>query len=115
MKTKTYDLNLYVINGQLKVLAHELQVSPNRTIQTNGSVYHEAIVIDLFRGNEPLWRNFLDYFGERDLYSELDSWRLADLPELDMPAYFYTHEQLMSMPIELARALGELPSYELAL
>lgn len=112
MKTKTYDLNLYVINGQLKVLAHELELSSGDSIQT-GSNFHETVVIDLYRGNRQQWEKYLDMFGERELYSELDSWCFAPLEDNATPVYEFTPKELQAMPIELALAIEQLPEYEL--
>ena len=113
MKTKTYDLNLYVVDGQLRVLAHELELSDSRQLQT-GSNFTEALVIDVYRGNERQWRPILDLFEEKDLYSELDSWLLSEVADERTPVSRFSPERLSAMPIELARAVEQLPEYVVA-
>ena len=113
MKTKTYDLNLYVIDGQLKVLAHELEIADDGRLQT-GTNFTEALSIDLYRGNERQWRPILDLFEEKDMYSELDSWLMSEVADERTPLSRFSPERLSAMPIELARAVEQLPEYVVA-
>lgn len=112
MKTKTYDLNLYVIDGVMKVVAYELERNSYGDIQTNCSKFHTVYEFDLYRRNEPLWRNFLDFFGEKQLYSELDSWYKCNLKEYNTPNTWYENSEFVGMPPELAYELAALPEYE---
>jgi hypothetical protein len=112
MKTKTYDLNLYVIDGELRVLAHELMISSDGDIQT-GTNFQVAYTMPVFRRNKPLWSAILEFFGESELYSELDSWYGVGLEARDLPNYDYTIDDLNKMPIELALAVTDLPEYKL--
>lgn len=112
MKTKTYDLNLYVINGELRVLAHELMIATDGDIQT-GTNFQVAYTMPVFRRNQPLWSAILEFFGESELYSELDSWYGVGLEARDLPNYDYTIDDLNKMPIELALAVTDLPEYKL--
>jgi hypothetical protein len=110
MKTKIYDLNLYIIDGELRVLAHELELATDGHVQT-GSNFHVAYSMPVFRRNERLWRQFLEFFDEPDMYNELDSW-YGFYPEGQ--DYDYTLEFMRTMPIELALSLKDLPEYEVA-
>lgn len=113
MKTKTYDLNLYVIDGHLKVLAHELEISSAGDIQSLGSNFHEIINIPVTRGNKRQWQNFLDFFGETEMFDELDSWWTTPVQDFSTPEYDYPVEAVRPMPGELQLALKTLPEYEL--
>ncbi len=113
MKTKTYDLNLYVIDGHLKVLAHELELSSDGDIQSIGSNFHKIIDIPVTRGNARQWQNFLDFFGEDQMFDELDSWWTAPVVDISTPEYDYPAGTLNPMPGELQQALKTLPEYEL--
>lgn len=112
MKTKTYDLNLYVIDGQLRVLAHQLEYTCYGDL-TTGTEFTRALTIDLFRGNERQWRPILELFGETQLYSELDSWLMTDVADFNVPHYEFPVDMLKPMPVELAIALEALPEYEI--
>lgn len=109
MKTNAYDLNLYVLNGELKIVAYQLMKDRYGFTVTNHDKWLDTIKIDVFRGNERKWRPFLDLFREPELYSELDSWIYA----YTYPNHKYMISQIKLMPIELALALQELPEYEL--
>ena len=113
MITRTYDLNLYVIDGRLKVLAHELELSSDGDIQSLGSKFHEIINIPVTRGNKRQWQNFLDFFGETEMFDELDSWWCAPVADIRTPEYDFSTETVRSMPGELQLAISELPKYEL--
>jgi len=112
MKTKTYDLNLYVLNGVMQVVAYELQHGEFGDLTTNHDKFITAYEFDLYRRNDRLWRNFLDYFGEKELYSELDSWHHCNVADFDVPNTWYDTEEFVGMPPELAYALAALPEYE---
>jgi hypothetical protein len=112
MKTKTYDLNLYVLDGILNVYAYELQVGEFGDISTNYDKFIKAFEMPVLRGNERLWKTYLDYFGEKQIYSELDSWKFCMSNDFDTPNEEYQPEELRAMPVELALALSELPEYE---
>lgn len=113
MKTRTYDLNLYVIDGRLKVLAHELELSTDGDIQSIGSNFHEIINIPVTRGNKRQWQNFLDFFEEKDMFDELDSWWTAPVADIQTPEYEFDTATIRSMPGELQLAISELPTYTL--
>lgn len=113
MKTKTYDLNLYIIDGHLKVLAHELEVASDGHIQT-GCNFVEALNIELFRANRSRWQPILDLFEETEVYDELDSWWRVPLADEDTPMWSYNSEICAEMKSpELVSALKELPAYEM--
>jgi hypothetical protein len=65
----------------------------------------------VFRRNERLWRQFLEFFDEPDMYDELDSWYGF---YTEGEHYDYTLEFMRTMPIELALSLKDLPEYEVA-
>lgn len=112
MKTRTYDLNLYVIDGQLKILAHELEISSDGDIQSIGSNFTEILNIPVLRGNKRQWQNILDFFGETEMYDELDSWWTAPVQDIQTPEYDYPLDVLRSMPGEIQYGLATLPEYE---
>lgn len=113
MKTKTYDLNLYVIDGYLKILAHELEISSDGDIQSLGSNFHEIVNIPVTRGNARQWQNILDFFGEDRMFDELDSWWTAPVVDIQTAEYDYPLDVLRSMPGEIQLGLKALPEYEL--
>lgn len=112
MKTKTYDLNLYVIDGHLKVLAHELEINVYGDIQSVGSNFHEIVNIPVLRGNRRQWENILEFFGEKDQYDELDSWWNAPVDDITTPLTDYPDDLVRAMPGEIQVGLSSLPAYE---
>jgi hypothetical protein len=111
MITNTYDLNLYVIDGSVKVLAHELEFASDGHIQV-GSPYQVAMSFPFKRANKALWRPILDFFGEDDLYDELDSWYGTAFYDEGIPfSDWESSGQLPIMPEILATAVANLPSY----
>ena len=112
MKTNTYDLNLYVIDGQLKVLAHELEFASDGHVQA-GSKFHEALSFPFKRKNKELWMPILEFFGETELYDELDSWYGVALYDEYIPFSNWHSSLLDAMPPILAVAVTELPEYEM--
>jgi hypothetical protein len=112
MQTRTYDLNLYVIDGRLKVLAHELEISSAGDIQSLGGNFHEIVNIPVLRGNARQWQNILEFFGEDGQYDELDSWWTASVEDFSTPLADYPAEELKAMPGEIQLGLRALPAYE---
>lgn len=113
MKTNTYDLNLYVIDGQLKVLAHELEFASDGHIQA-GSKFLTALEFTPTRKNRPIWQPILEFFGETELYDELDSWYGVALYDEYLP--FPTWEAMggiAGLPETVASALSVLPEYKM--
>lgn len=111
MITNTYDLNLYVIDGQVKVLAHQLEFASDGHIQAGGE-FLPALSFPFKRANKALWRPLLDFFGEEDLYDELDSWYgVATYDEHTPFIDWESSHQLEAMPPMLAVAVSQLPSY----
>lgn len=111
MRTKTYDLNLYIIDGRFKVLAHELEISSGNHIQA-GSNFIEALNIPLKRANRLLWEPILKFFGETEVYDELDSWYGTNIDAIDVPNCYFQEEELKAMPPVLATICEHLPEYE---
>lgn len=114
MQTNTYDLNLYVIDGKLKVLAHQLEVSSNGDIQAS-SKFITAFEITIKRANKAIWKPIVEFFGEdpAEIYDELDSWYGTAL--YDDETTFPTWEmsgQLAMMPPVLNVACSILPIYK---
>jgi hypothetical protein len=112
MITNTYDLNLYVIDGYIKVLAHQLEISSEGHLQA-GSEFIEALKFPYKRKNRELWQPLLEFFGEDELYDELDSW--YGVPVYDDAIPFDSWETMGYIPGApqlLALALSQLPSYE---
>jgi hypothetical protein len=112
MKTKAYDLNLYVIEGRLKVLAHELEISSAGDIQSVGGNFHEIVNIPVLRGNARQWENILEFFGEPEQYDELDSWYTCPVEDFSTPLEEFPAEELKKMPAEIQLGLSTLPAYE---
>jgi hypothetical protein len=115
MKTNTYDLNLYVIDGKVKVLAHELEFASDGHIQAGGN-FLSAFEIPLKRTTRFLWEPIVAFFGEdpTKIYNELDSWYGVDLYDESVP--FHTWEDsgvLNTMPPVLDVACSILPTYEM--
>lgn len=113
MKTNTYDLNLYVIDGQLKVLAHELEFASDGHVQA-GSKFHEALSFTFKRKNKELWMPILEFFGETEIYDELDSWYGVAMYDEYLP--FPTWEAMggiAGLPDIVTIALSFLPEYEM--
>lgn len=111
MRTKTYDLNLYIIDGRFKVLAHELETSYEGHIQAS-SRFLEALNIPLKRANRLLWEPILKFFGEAEAYNELDSWYGTETDGYDVPNCYFQEEELKAMPPVLATICEHLPEYE---
>lgn len=111
MRTKTYDLNLYIIDGQFKILAHELETNYDGYLQT-GSNFREALNIPLKRANRLLWEPILKFFGETEVYNELDSWHCTGFDADDVPNCYFPEEELKAMPPVLATICEHLPEYE---
>lgn len=111
MRTKTYDLNLWVNEGSVHVFAHQL-TEENGNITTDGNTFTEIFDIPATRKNASMWRPLLDYFDEPDLYDELDAWVLADLGDYYKPQHHYTQTQLDKMPEILRDAINYQPEYE---
>lgn len=112
MQTKTYDLNLYVIDGRLKVLAHELEIGSHGDIQSIGGNFHEILNIPVLRGNARQWQNILEFFGETEQYDELDSWWTCSVEDIQTPLDDYPAKELKAMPGEIQLGLRALPAYE---
>lgn len=111
MKTKTYDLNLYVVDGEVMVLAHQL-TKQNGNITTDGNKFTQILSILATRKNANVWRQVLTYFDELDLYDELDAWAFASVEDASTPSYKYTIDELAKMPKVLRDALILQPEYE---
>ena len=112
MITNTYDLNLYVIDGRIKILAHELEISSEGHIQAGGN-FIEALSFPFKRKNKELWQPLLEFFGESELYDELDSWYGVATYDENTPFIDWrSSHQLEAMPALLAVAVMDLPSYE---
>lgn len=111
MKTKTYDLNLWVNEGSVHVLAHQL-TEQNGNITTDGNTFTEIFDIPATRKNASMWRPLLDYFDEPDLYDELDAWSLTAYADHNEPQHHYTQDELGKMPELLRDAINRLPEYE---
>lgn len=111
MKTKTYDLNLYIIDGQFKILAHELEISTEGNIQS-GSNFIEVLNIPLKRTNRLLWEPMLTFFGHDEAYDELDAWYGTQTDGYEAPNCYYPEEELKAMPPVLATICEHLPEYE---
>jgi hypothetical protein len=113
MKTNTYDLNLYIIDGKLKVLAHELEISSEGYIQA-GSKFISALEFPVKRSNKFMWEPILEFFDEDiEIFNELDSWWGAPIYDQDItyPDWQSTGV-LESMPPVLDVACSILPTYE---
>ena len=113
MKTRTYDLNLYVIDGRLKVLAHEMEISSDGDVQSLGGTFHEILNIPVLRGNRRQWENILEFFEESEMYDELDAWWCSPVEDIQTPVYDYDLATIRSMPGELQYGLATLPEYEM--
>jgi len=115
MQTNTYDLNLYVIDGKLKVLAHRLEFSSAGHLQASGSKFISAFELTIKRANRAIWQPIVEFFGEdpAEIYDELDSWYGTALYDDDTT--FPTWEmsgQLAMMPPVLNVACSILPTYK---
>lgn len=115
MQTNTYDLNLYVIDGKLKVLAHQLEFASDGHIQSVGSKFISAFEITIKRANRAIWQPIVEFFGEdpAEIYDELDSWWGTDLYDENVPHHTWTEENLDSMPPVLNVACSILPTYRM--
>lgn len=113
MKTKTYDLNLYIIDGKFQLVAYELSVSSAGEMQTNFSNFRPALRIDLLRANRPLWEPILKFFDETEVYDELDSWYKCELFDSETPYWSYPSTELEPMPPVMQEILKNLPDYEI--
>lgn len=113
VQTRKYDLNLYVVDGVLKLLAHEVQKQGEHW--STGSKYHTALKLNLSRKNRPIWQAILDFYEEEELYSELDSWWLTPVngEGFDSPGYKCSDSELDNMPEIMKIALSCLPEYEM--
>lgn len=115
MQTNTYDLNLYVIDGKLKVLAHQLEISSAGHIQA-GSTFISAFEIIIKRANRALWQPIVEFFDEDiEIFNELDSWWGVPIYDQDItyPDWQSTGV-LEAMPPVLDVACSILPTYEVA-
>ncbi len=115
MKTNTYDLNLYIIDGQIKILAHELEFANDGHVQC-GSNFSERLNIPLRRATRPIWQPIVDFFEgttNTKVYDELDSWSLAPVADMDTPHQIMPNEDLEAMPLVLATVVAHLPEYEI--
>lgn len=114
MKTNTYDLNLYIIDGQVKILAHRLERNINGELIT-GSQFSEALNIQLRRANRAIWQPIVDFFmGEKntEVYNELDDWLCAPVEDSATPYSELPVSTLKEMPPVLATVAQHLPKYE---
>lgn len=114
MKTNTYDLNLYVIDGHVKVLAHQLMRNPYNELVT-GTKFHEALNIELKRANKAIWQPIIDFFtGEQNtkVYDELDDWHCASVESATQPYSKLPKSYLDSLPPVLATVLKYQPEYD---
>lgn len=114
MQTNTYDLNLYIIDGRVKVLAHQLQRNPYNELVT-GTKFHTALDIDLKRINSAIWQPIVDFFtGEQDtkVYDELDEWHCAAVESATQPYSKLPKKYLASLPPVLATVLEHQPEYD---
>lgn len=113
MITNTYDLNLYVIDGELRVLAHEFEYASDGHIQTGGT-FHCALKFPFKRANKALWQPILKFFEEEELYDELDSWYCVPFYDENTPFLDWESTHVLDLfPPMLAVAVQQLPSYEL--
>jgi hypothetical protein len=113
MITNTYDLNLYVIDGELKVLAHQLEFASDGHVQT-GSEFQCALSFPVKRANRFLWEPILSFFEEEpELYNELDSWYRVALYDEDTPFCEWHSALVEAMPPIVATAIQQLPEYEM--
>ncbi len=116
MKTNTYDLNLYIIDGKLKVLAHQLEFASDGHIQSVGSNFISAFEITMKRSNKAIWQPIVEFFDEDpdDIYDELDSWWGVALCDYDVPFRTWAEsKQLEAMPPVLNVACSILPTYKM--
>lgn len=114
MKTKTYDLNLYVIDGHVKILAHQLERNVYNELIT-GSTFHVAFDMQLKRANRAIWQPIVDFFtGEKDtkIYNELDEWHCTSVESATRPYSKLPKSYLNSMPVVLDIVVEELPEYD---
>jgi len=115
MKTNTYDLNLYVIDGYVKVLAHQLEFASDGHVQCGGN-FSTALSIQLKRANKAIWQPIVDFFEgtpNTEVYEELDSWRMAPVADMDTPHKIMPYEDIEAMPPVLATVVSYLPQYEM--
>ena len=113
MKTNTYDLNLYVIDGKLKILAHQLEFASDGHIQAGGE-FLTALEFTPTRKNRPFWQPILDFFGEKELFDELDSWYGVALYDEETPfPDWEAMGRITGLPDTVATALSVLPEYEM--
>lgn len=113
MKTNTYDLNLYIIDGHVKVLAHRLEFASDGHVQAGGH-FTEALNIQLKRSNRAIWQPIVDFFeGTKDteVYNELDSWWRAPVADMNTPHRLMPYEDIQAMPPVLATVASHLPEY----
>lgn len=116
MQTNTYDLNLYVIDGKLKVLAHQLEFASDGHIQSVGSKFISAFEITMKRANRAIWQPIVEFFGEdpTEIYDELDSWWGTAFYDDDVPFRTWVESgQLDMMPPVLNVACSILPTYKM--
>jgi hypothetical protein len=114
MKTNTYDLNLYIIDGQVKILAHRLQRNTQGELIT-GTQFSEALNIQLKRSNRAIWQPIVDFFtGESnsEVFNELDDWHCASIESATQPYSKLPDSYLKCMPPVLATVAQYLPEYE---
>jgi len=114
MKTNTYDLNLYIIDGHVKVLAHQLERNVHNELIT-GSTFHVALDMQLKRASRLIWQPIVDFFtGEPDskVYNELDDWHCASVESATQPYSKLPKSYLKSMPPVLATIAEHLPEYD---
>lgn len=114
MKTNTYDLNLYVIDGHVKILAHQLERNICNELIT-GSTFHVALDMQLKRASRAIWQPIVDFFtGEQDseVYEELDDWHCASVKSSTQPYSKLPKKYLDSMPPVLATIAEHLPEYD---
>ena len=114
MLTNTYDLNLYIIDGHVKVLAHQLERNINNELIT-GSTFHVALDMQLKRASRAIWQPIVDFFtGEQEtkVYNELDDWHCASVESATKPYSKVPNTYLKVMPPVLATIAEHLPEYE---
>ena len=114
MKTNTYDLNLYVIDGHVKILAHQLERNVYNELIT-GTEFHVALDMKLKRANRAIWQPIVDFFtGEQDtkVYNELDDWHCASVYCATQPYSKLPKSYLNVMPPVLATIAEHLPEYD---
>ena len=113
MITNTYDLNLYIIDGQLKVLAHQLEFASDGHVQAGGE-FVTALQFPVKRTNRILWEPILEFFGETVVYDELDSWFGVAMYDDDTPFLDWgAMGKVPNMPELMCTAVNQLPYYSM--